>query len=474
MSKGAIVTLLDLTDRDGQEDDIFPLTTETTWFTRDKSRRTIIFSPQIQTIPFRGPAEFGQRFTFDIGSILVGDLLYGAVLQIKLNHWFDTGVQNRLRAGIYNYTRLEDIWSYANSLGSAIIAAAELEIDGKTVETIDGDFINIISRLYTDYNTQFGVAYDHIGRLPITTLRTTSPRLYPTEDATIHCPLPFFFGRIARQEALPLTSIKEGSTRIHITLRPFSEIVRQARGYRDSCTSVPLDREIVFDSPEGPVTVRTTGVIPLVNSIALLTQGALVDGEIRQMLLKKPFEILHRELQTFDFDEPLKYSISKGLKDIISVQLPLEANHPLEEIIWFVRQKGVLDNNEWTNYSDTLERNWSSDSTFLTRPLLSKASLQVNGITLVDADEQYFRQHIAKKHVGGYSAYSQYIYGYSFAERPGDHQPTGSINASRANSIRLNLDVVARPGVEWIVKVYCIGINWMRFENGLANAVFED
>ena len=471
---GAIVTLLDLTDRDAQEDDIFPLTTEVTWFTRDQKRRTIIFSPQVQTIPFRGPAEFGQRFSFDIGSVLVGDLLYGAALEINLNHWLDLGIQNRLRAGLYTYSDIGTAWTYANSMGSAIIASAELEIDGKTVETIDGDFINIYNHLYSDYNTQFGVAYDHIGHLPIKTLKTQGARLYPTENGIINCPLPFFFGRIARQEALPLTSIKEGSTRIHITLRPFSELVRQVRGYRDSCNSVPLAQEFNFNSQAGVVTAESSSSIPLMNSVALLTQGALVDGEFRQTLLRKPFEILHRELQTFSFDEPLKYSISKGLKDTIYVQLPLEANHPLEEIIWFVRQKGVSNNNEWTNYSDTLELDWSSDPTFLTKPLLSRASLQVNGITLIDAEEQYFRQHIARKHPGGYSAYINYIYGYTFAERPGTHQPTGSINASRANSIRLNLEISAMPGVEWTVKVYCMGLNWMRFENGLANAVFED
>jgi len=29
-------------------------------------------------------------------------------------------------------------------------------------------------------------------------------------------------------------------------------------------------------------------------------------------------------------------------------------------------------------------------------------------------------------------------------------------------------------GQEWEIKVYCLEINWMRFENGLANALFED
>jgi hypothetical protein len=477
-SLGSIVTLLDLTDRDAQEDDLFPLTTEVTWFTRDKSRRTIIFSPQIQNIPFRGPAAFAQRFTFDIGSLIVGDLLFGAALQIKLGHWLDAGVQNRLDGGLYTYTDIQTAWEYANSVGTSIIQSAELEIDGKTVETIDGDFINVFSLLYSDYNTQFGVAYDHLGRVPILGLKDPllMGRLYPTENGVLNCPLPFFFGRIARQEALPLTSIKEGSTRIHINLRPFSEVVRQVRGFRDSCNSVPIATQISF-TPKGstePVLVDTSAAIPLMDSVSLLTHGAIVDGEYRQSLLRKPFEMLHRELQTFYFDEPIKYSIAKGLGDSIHIQLPLEANHPLEEIIWFVRRKDVSLNNEWTNYSDTLEPGWSTDSTFITKPMLLNASLQVNGITLIEADEQYFRQHIARKHKGGFAAYANYLYGATFAERPGEHQPTGSINASRASSLRLNLEVSVPKGVEWEVKVFCIALNWMRFENGLANAVFED
>ena len=79
---GPITTLLDLTDRDAQEDYIYPLDSETTRFSRDKARKVVAFTPQIQSILFRGPAAFGQRFTFDIGSLLVGDLIYGAVLQI--------------------------------------------------------------------------------------------------------------------------------------------------------------------------------------------------------------------------------------------------------------------------------------------------------------------------------------------------------------------------------------------------------
>ena len=205
---------------------------------------------------------------------------------------------------------------------------------------------------------------------------------------------------------------------------------------------------------------------------------AVSDSNLKLLLrmIYSPFETLHREVQTFSFDEPAKYVVSKQ-SDTVLVQLPLEANHPVEEILWFVRRKGTGINNEWTNYSDTLEQEWSLASSALVKPLLVSAGLQVNGIQYVQAEEQYFRQHIAGKHSGGYVAYSNFVYGISFAETPGKHQPSGSINASRANSIRLNLEVRPPGGVldaSWEIKVYCIGMNWLRFQNGLANPVFED
>jgi len=493
---GPITTLLDLTNRDLHENYMYPLDTKTTWFTRNPDRATITFTPQIQTLLYRGPAAFGQKFTFELGPLEVGDILFGTVLQLQLGHWLDATTILQLAAGVVDYTDPQTAWEYANSLGSICIAKADLEIDGVTVESIDGDWIHVFSLLWSDYNTQVGVAYNAIGRIPISTLRTIAapepspprskplliptPRTYPTEDGYIHCPLPFFFGRSKYQEGLPLIAVREGLVRISITLRPFTEVVRQIRGYRDSCTATPLATQISFT--KGAVT--TDNAIPEFKSAALLTHGAVIDGEIRAKMLKDPFEMLRRDLQTFWFEEPLKYSINKQSDtDTVTVQLPLEANGPIEEIIWFIRRKGVGANNEWTNFSDQVEADWpvkltdpiGIEPTFLTRPLLQTARIQINGSTIVEAEEQYFRQHIAAKHRGGFAAFSNFIYGWSFAESPGQHQPTGSINASRTNSLRLTLEVRSPPARDtWEVKVFCMGINWLRFQNGLANAVFTD
>ena len=481
--RGDITTLLDLTDRDDQDSFFSPVDPAVSWFTRAAKRRYTPFTPCIQEFAYRGPASFGQRISFDLKTQTSGDVVHAAFLQIKLAHWLNLSAQLQLASGTYEYVDPATAWFYANSLGTALIQKAELEIDGDTIEEIDGDFINVCSALFTDLNTQVASGPDALGKVSMDSLKAwSSTRVFPTEDGYVHCPLSFYFMRTRLKEYLPLLACKDGSVRLHITFRPLAEVVRQARGYRDTCTSVPLDTTVsVYDRSypfDKPVDIITDAGEPMFESVRLVTYGALLDGAVREKMYREPFELMHREVQTFYFAEPLKYAVVKaGADSVIRVQLPLEANHPIEEIIWFIRRKEVSQNNEWTNYSAVLEREY--DSVYNAKSgLLTWAKIQADGIDVISAEEQYFRQQIAGSHRGGITAFNSFIYGYSFARRPSElHQPSGSINASRLQSLRLVLDIQPPGGSfggEWEVKVFCLGLNWLRFQNGLANRMFED
>jgi len=477
---GDITTLLDLAPRDVQDNEYTPLAAEKTWWLPNNNRRLRPFSLSCQQFPIRGPTSFGQRFTFDLGSMSAGDLLFSTLLQIDLGHWLDPNTLLRLESGRATYEST-DAWYYANSLGSVILEQATLEIGDQVIEQVDGDFLNVASLLLQDLNSQFGFSADGFGRQPLSSLTQTPPyRPFPTQNSSIFVPLPFFFQRVRLQSGLPLLACKEGSIRINITLRPFAECVRRLSGRRSDCAETPLDSDIGIIDRTGdvqlPRTVRTPVAAPQFNKIQLITYGAVVDGEIRQKILRDPFEILTRVCNTFYFSEPLKYATLTYASDRIQVQLPLEVNHPLEEILWFVRRKATANNNEWTNYSSVTSA--EVDPIFNPpRPLLQNALIQLNGIELINQEEQWFRQHIALAHKGGIAAYNSFVYGYSFAKNPGHHQPSGTANASRLQSIRLTLDVSAPGGAfeqDWEIKVFVISLQWLRFQNGIANKMYQD
>ena len=482
---GDITTLLDLADRDAQDNAYFPLKAQTSWFARSPDRRFTPYVPVIQDFQFRGPAEFGQRFTFDVASQTCGDLLLGAVLQLQLSSWFDPTTVLNLQSQKYQYQNPTEAWYYANAIGQILLQKVELEIDGSTIEMVDGDLAIAFSALYPDLNTQVGPGVDHLGVASLQQILSWPQyRVFPTESGFIHCILPLFFQRSRMKEGLPLLACREGSVKIHVTLRPFTEVVRQARGFRDSCDSTPINININLLDKRFPypqvVPTQTQEGQPMLQNVRLVTWGSMLDGSVRTNMIREPFEILHRHIQTFHFEEPLKYVVAKPNQgDTIRIQLPLEANHPLEEILWFIRRKDVLNNNEWTNWSSVLNKDY--DSTFNPRDsMMSYGIVQANGITIVEAEEEFYRQLIARHHRGGIVAYNQFLYGYPFAKWPGDvHQPSGSINASRLQNLRLTLDIQPPQSSDgtsaaWEVKVFCVGLNWLRFQNGIANRLFTD
>lgn len=488
---GDSTTVLDLADRDEMDDDLFPLSSDKSWFTRDSTRRHLNFSQSIQEFVPKGSAEFGGKLVFELGSVKACDLLFTVALQIRLGHWFPPSVLEKIACGEYQYKTFTDPldpnknkpWYYANNLGTSIIAKAEFLLEDQVLETVDGDFSNMFALLYSDINTQFGVGVDGNGRVSIPTLMSwPQQRIFPTSNGIISCILPFSFQRIRLRNGFPLTSVKEGTIRVAITLRPFHECVRISTGIRDTCNETPLGKSFIFNQINAngvdinsPVSITASSTVPPFADCRLVTYGVLVDGKLRQALLRAPFDRLYRDVQTFRFDEPKKYAVSSFTAGTVSLQLPLEVNGPLEELFWFVRRKAVSVNNEWANYSNTLEFEYKP----IYKPfesMLENATLQVNGIQMVQGTGDFFRRQISQHHRGGIVAYNNFVYGYSFAKQPGLQNPSGWMNASRSSDVRLRVEVRPPGGtedLEFEVCVFALSLNWVRFENGIANRVFS-
>ena len=229
----------------------------------------------------------------------------------------------------------------------------------------------------------------------------------------------------------------------------------------------------------------------------MIVYSSLVSEELRQKYIQNPFDIIYRSIQPFPFSEPLKYAVASNnpTTDSIKVQLPLELNHPIEELVWVIRRKAQNINNDWLNFSSYTERQMINglvsdggspptySQTIIQQEPLIEGKIAINGIPLVQQSGTWFRTHIAELHRGGILPYNSYIYGYSFARKPATYTPSGTINASRTHSIRLDLTVrvpQSAPGAfntaeaqTWEVFVYGFGINWLRFQNGMCGPLYN-
>ena len=685
--RGDITTVLDLTDRDAQDNTYFPIDTEGTFFHRSSVSRDTSASGDtmstdrphtvypttlsIQEFPQRGPAQWGQTLSFELGSLHAGDLLQGITLQVKLGSWYDSTVlqglaQNTLTTsvsevvpsggravtssaetttavliqrpttpqpimistilavlwdtvdtehsvgstglqyaaglftshshgpmtitveynlvlsqdgegstfvgvngtsavygttavcgvsqvfqsitvtlqpldtvGVYYMDNLSptvlpssyvsiivnttgatmytlpsvaspyvpvgdsinyshDYWTYVNSIGTSLVEYADFIVKDQTIERLTGEFIHTILTLGQDANAMFGIADSH-GAIPYPELSQDvvgdtpfAPfRPYPTEDGTFFCVLPFFFFRTKLAEVFPLLSCQEGQVRIDIKLRPFEQMVRRFTGWRTNDLDGPLNQTVSLLSvpasvPPKRLVTTTASQPPAFQDFRILTACSYTTGTLRSRFLRQPFEQMVKLVQTFSFDEPLKYVVNKSTADRIEIQLPLELNHPVVELLWVFRRKATRINHEWTQFGPAVGYELSPSKVY--PDWLQQASLRINGSEVISAEGDWFRRHIAEKHRGGWMAYQSHLYGYSFAERPDFHQPSGTANMSRATSVQLRLTVCPPMAAPlpvgcvfpqdivggWEVFVFAMHYNWLRFQNGICNVMFAD
>ena len=241
--RGSATTLIDLVSRDVQDNIIFPLDAIVTRFTRDETLRTVPMSTVMREFTFRGPAEFGQTFTFELGDTTSGDLVSGLFIQLQLGDWFTWAIRDDLRRNNINPTKPDEFWTYCNSLGTAVLEEATLEVDDQVLERVTGDSIHVTSILFPDLNTQHGLA-DTLGIKSIDDLKASDgKRAFFTEDGWVTVPLTFSMLREKVTATFPLIACREGTMRIRVTLKRFDQIVRILSGSRADCLDSPLRKE---------------------------------------------------------------------------------------------------------------------------------------------------------------------------------------------------------------------------------------
>jgi len=220
-----------------------------------------------------------------------------------------------------------------------------------------------------------------------------------------------------------------------------------------------------------------------------------VETKLRTKFVNEVYELMMEPVVESVFTEPTKYITNSapgnniyGNKpstyitnstpgNTIKIQLPITtANGPIRQILFFIRRNANIQQfNDWNNYSALTETEidpvWNP-----IRPLLTHAQLMVGTAVWADQPEKWWRATCNISLPGGIRAYGNYIYGYNFAHNPAEFGPTGTLNGDRVD-IRLNL-TVAPPGGsadrEWSVSVFVVGVNWMRFQNSIANLLFME
>jgi hypothetical protein len=147
----------------------------------------------------------------------------------------------------------------------------------------------------------------------------------------------------------------------------------------------------------------------------------------------------------------------------------LNFNHPCKELIWFVSQKS--DNAKWMNYTTAdhmIEDRASSVNKIAT------AKLVLNGNDrFAERNGSYFNMVQPFQHHENIPSNAG-INVYSFALKPEEHQPSGTLNMSRIDTATLNLTPTISDFTDQSLNVYAVNYNVLRIMSGMGGIAYSN
>ncbi len=376
-------------------------------------RRHTNFSLESIQQTFNGNATLGNRVTCQISRN--GDLVHKLYLQIT--------------ATITNPIYLQPFYGYR------MIKHTELEIGGQRIDKQYGEWMYIWNELTMDQGKKEGY-YEMVGG-------NSTNKSVELENKTIdlYIPLEFWFCRNVGL-ALPLIALQYHEVKVNIEFNSMENI--RATNEDDELAS-------------GSGNVQTSQEEFESFSATLWADYIFLDTDERKRFAQLSHEYLIEQLQ-FTGTESITANTVKTSR--------LSFNHPCKELVWAVRPEADTpsSNINWNNFTNADNNNIIKDN------LITTAKLQLNGNDrFAERDGKYFSLVQPYQHHNNIPI-NQGINVYSFALKPEEHQPSGTLNMSRIDTAQLQV----KSSKSGELFVYAVNYNVLRILSGMGGLAYSN
>ena len=383
---------------------------------------------------FNGTPNFGNRVTATISRN--GDLIQQMYLEVVLP-WFSSPSGK---------------WVYG--VGNAMINKAEIEVGGQLIDRHYGEWLNIWTELSVPAGKRGGHDDMVLNTLPGTTVGSASSR---AQDKRVYVPLQFWFNRNPGL-ALPLIALQYHEVKLNLELNSLASLTTETGAAQNTVT------------------------------VKLYVDYVYLDTDERRRFAQVSHEYLIEQVQ-FTGDETVNAGDT-------SKNFTLNFNHPCKELIWVHRLASLpattaANDMNYFNFSTISEASTLNTGvdTFYT------GKLQLNGhdrFTQRYADYfrkvQHYQYHTRVPRTSaeggtisapGTAHYRhQFIYCYSFALSPEEHQPSGTCNFSRIDNAVLQLTYdttgTSQTAAAMNLKVFAVNYNVLRIMSGMGGLAYSN
>jgi hypothetical protein len=373
-----------------------------------------------------------------------GNVGYGNTVTCQISRNGDLINRMYLQVSVPKKTTANTTDSYVNYLGLRLIKSVVIEIGGQQIDKHYSDWLYIWNELSLPIGKKY--AYQ--------TMVGADKDILSNKDTTLYIPLEFWFCRNVGL-SLPLIALQYHEVKV----------------------------KIEFESKSNCILSGTTiGNIPNITNASLWVDYIFLDTDERRRFAQLSHEYLIEQLQ-FTGSE----SLNKGTN-----RIKLNFNHPCKELIWVAKSKGAFKKDRWydynlynasigelismsstSNYIDGVEPKSES----FNNPLKS-AILQLNG-----NDRFAVREGLYFTHVQPYQHHTNVpvnnpINVYSFALKPEEHQPSGTLNMSRIDTATLMIEA-ENPGTSTDytydgINIYAVNYNVLRILSGMGGLAYSN
>jgi hypothetical protein len=374
---------------------------------------------------------------------------------------------------VYFYGRLKNTAAVAETnsvalvpnVGQKLLKNVELEIGGQRIDKHYSEWLYIWNELSlpagkkAGYNVMVGANSTN-----------SCTRLAGGSEYELYVPLEFWFCRNVGL-ALPLIALQYHEVKINVEYEASNNL------FDVSPTNLCFDQDKAGGVTNGnknigtavaadPVLFSASPNIILVDP-TLWVDYIFLDTDERRRFAQLSHEYLIEQLQ-FTGTDTITSSGSDSMKS-----MRMNFNHPCKELIWCVKKEevGVF----WNNFSTA--NNGGTVNTTLNDYVSSENPVQQAKIMLNGNDRfatrkgEYFSlvqpyQH----HENTPDQYHKGINVYSFALKPEEHQPSGTLNMSRIDTAVLSVS----SSIAGTIYIYAVNYNVLRILSGMGGLAYSN
>jgi len=357
------------------------------------------------------------------------------------------------------------------NFGQKLLKTVELEIGGQRIDKHYSEWLYIWNELSLPVGKRDG--YNVMVGANSTNSCT---QLNASLSYEVYVPLEFWFCRNVGL-ALPLIALQYHEVKINVEYESNENLCDKTltnlcfeQDKEDGCTNGNRTIGTETDIPAGSAQIFDVNPQISLEEAVLWVDYIFLDTDERRRFAQLSHEYLIEQLQFTGTD-----TITESVDSMKSIRMNF--NHPCKELVWAVKTTSSQSSGKvyWNNFStanhDASVTETVNDYISSSNPI-TQAKIMLNGNDrFATRKGDYFSlvqpyQH----HENTPDKYHQGINVYSFALKPEEHQPSGTLNMSRIDTAVLSLS----SSVTGTIHVYAINYNVLRILSGMGGLAYSN